>query len=414
MSLPGHPGLRRRPARGAGTAPARTRPSTARVLAVTLLLQFCFGLVYVWGVLAPAVRREGWPPLLLGSVWSAAPAGWILGIIVSGRMADRLPPRRLCWASLGIAGVGFAVAMALPNGITLPLFYTGLGLGLGGSFAMAGSLAAGASVLPARVGTVGGALTGAYALAALVQIPAASLLLPRLGWEGTLRTLVGALWLLAAAGLVLLPGLPRPAPRTEGPTVPFRRLVRRPLVVTSLLFQLATAPLGAYGFVFLPTYAHARGGPAWLAPAALAAVAAGNAAGRLGAGAISDHLGLGRLLAGIVACDVAAACLLLLGPAPAALIPSSLVAGLGFGGPAGAISRLGTQAAPDAPSSAIGLTFAGYSSGSALGPLVGAALGPPLSWAVLGACSLAGLALLAVRSRATGGASEGSDESSAA
>ncbi len=386
------------------SGPARARPSAGRVLGPTLLLQFCFGLVYVWGVLAPAVRSEGWPALLVGSVWSAGPLGWILGIVASGRLADRLPPRRLCWVGLGIAGVGFAVALAAPGGITLPLLYAGLGLGVGGSFAMAGSLAAGASVLPARVGTVGGALTGAYALAALIQVPAASLLLPRLGWVGTLRTMASVLWLLAAAGLILLPAVPGPVRPREGATVPLPRLAGRPLVLRGFLFQLATAPLGAYGFVFLPTYAHARGDPAWLAPAALAAVAAGNAAGRLGAGTISDHLGVGRLLAGIVACNALAACLLLFWRDPAGLIPGGLVAGLGFGGPAGVISRLGTRAAPDAPGSAIGLTFAGYSSGSALGPLVGAALGPPTSWAVLGLCSLGGLVLLGVRRGAARGA----------
>ncbi len=353
--------------------------------------------MYVWGALAPALRSQGWPPLLVGLVWSAAPSGWILGIVVSGRLADRLPPRRLCRASLGIAGVGFAIALTMPNGITLPLCYAGLGLGVGGSFAMAGSLAAGTSVLPSRVGMVGGALTGAYALAALIQIPVASLLLPRLGWAGTLRAMASALWLLAAVSLTLLPTLPGSTRRAEGATVPLPRLVRRPSVLTSFLFQLLTAPLGAYGFVFLPTYAHAPGDPAWLAPAALAAVAAGNTVGRLGAGAISDHLGMSRLLAGIVACDVAAAGLLLLWRGPEALIPSGLVAGLGFGGPAGAISRMGAQAAPDAPGSATGLAFAGYSSGSALGPLVGAALGAPASWAVLGAWALAGLPLLGLR-----------------
>jgi MFS family permease len=377
------------------------RPSPGRVLGIAVLVQFCFGLVYVWGVLAPALRSQGWPPLLVGSVWSAVPSGWILGIVVSGRLADRLPPRRLCWTSLGIAGVGFVVALAAPNGITLPLCYAGLGLGVGGSFAMAGSLAAGARVLPARVGTIGGALTGAYALAALIQAPLASFLLPRLGWVGTLRAMASTLWLLAALGLSWLPALPGPVQRAEGASVALPRLVRRPSVLTSFLFQLATAPLGAYSFVFLPAYAHAQGASAWLASAALAAAALGNTAGRLGAGAISDHLGMSRLLIGIVACDVTAAILLLLWRGPEALIPSGLVAGLGFGGPAGAISRMGTQAAPDAPSSAIGLAFAGYSSGSALGPLIGAALGAPTSWALLGAWALAGLPLIGIQRRAT-------------
>src|SRR5258708_18841099 len=50
---------------------------SARVLAGALVLQFSFGLVYVWGAMAPYVRaHDHWPPLLIGAVWSAGPAGY--------------------------------------------------------------------------------------------------------------------------------------------------------------------------------------------------------------------------------------------------------------------------------------------------------------------------------------------------
>src|SRR5207248_2921176 len=72
---------------------ARRHPG--RVLLATLPLQFAFGLVYCWGALAPYVERsDHWPALLLSAVFSATPVGYGIGIVVGGRLADRVPPRR--------------------------------------------------------------------------------------------------------------------------------------------------------------------------------------------------------------------------------------------------------------------------------------------------------------------------------
>src|SRR4030088_2939423 len=72
------------------------RWTTARVIAAGAALQLSFGLVFVGGALAPLVRAEdGWPPVLIGAVWSSGPVGYGSGIVLAGRLADRLPPRRI-------------------------------------------------------------------------------------------------------------------------------------------------------------------------------------------------------------------------------------------------------------------------------------------------------------------------------
>jgi len=91
-------------------APAGRHP--ALVLIAALPLQFAFGLVYSWGALAPFVQRDlHWPALLLSAVWSATPIGYGSGIVIGGRLADRLPPRRLCWTGLGLLAVGASIAL---------------------------------------------------------------------------------------------------------------------------------------------------------------------------------------------------------------------------------------------------------------------------------------------------------------
>src|ERR1700737_2629152 len=66
------------------------RWTTARVIVAGVVLQFSFGLVYVWGALAPLVRvQDGWAPVLIGAVWSAGPVGYGSGIVLAGRLADR-------------------------------------------------------------------------------------------------------------------------------------------------------------------------------------------------------------------------------------------------------------------------------------------------------------------------------------
>src|SRR5207237_4216735 len=147
-------------------------------------------------------------PLLVGAVFSGTPLGYGVGMLVGGRLADLLPPRRLCWAAIALFALGLAVAFLLPGGLTFVVFYAMLGLGIGGGLAMAGSLAAGAHVYPRRVGAVGGALTAAYAAGGLVQLPIATQLAPAIGWLAALRILGVASVLGAALLLTLLPAVP--------------------------------------------------------------------------------------------------------------------------------------------------------------------------------------------------------------
>jgi len=342
--------------------------------------------VFAWGAVVPLVRsRDHWPALLLGAVFSATPLGFGIGTVVGGRLADRVPPRRLCWASLGLLGAGFAVTFAAPCGLTFVVAYAGLALGVGGGVALTGAVAALAHALPGRSGTAGGLASATYAASAVFQAPLIAALAPSLGWRAALEVVALGAAALAAVLLPLMPRLParQPGPRTgRGPLVSAR-------VATGAALAFCGATFGAFAAVNLPGVAGAA-----LAGAVVAAIALGNAGGRLLGGLFADRIGPAPVLAAVFALELGAALLLFSGRWPALALGLGLCAGLALGMDAGSLARVGRDAAPARPNAAFGLVFAGYTTGAFAGPLLGALVGPPPAWLVTAAPAVVGLAIL--------------------
>lgn len=371
-----------------------------RVVIPSLILQFAFGMVYVWGAVAPYVRlQDHWSPLLISAVFSAGPFGYGTGILIGGRLADRYPPRRLCWAGVGLMAIGFTVAFLIPNGFTLVVFYSAIALGLGGSVALAGALAAGTYTLPTRVGFIGGALTGSYGLAAIAQVPIVSYLASTIGWLNALRLVGISMAALALCMVQLMPPIPRPQRTQQGSDrIPLLKLVGRELIWTGFLLEAIASPLGSYAFVAIAAYVRGLPLALWVATVAVIAVATGNAIGRIVSGTASDRFGVTPVFLVILITNVLAAILLQFPINAATVLFAALAAGISFGGPAGLLSRLASASAPDAPNSAFGLLFVGYAFGVFYGPFLGVtAGGNARSWLVLGSLAGIGLLVLAVR-----------------
>lgn len=366
------------------------------MLAGALALQLAFGLVFAWGVVVPLVRaQEHWPPVLLGAVFSGTPAGYGLGTVAGGRLADRLPPRLLCWAALGLLALGFGVAFAAPSGATFVIAYAFIALGLGGGVALTGAVAALVAVFPNRAGSAGGGASAAYAGSAIFQAPLIGALAPRLGWLGALGAVGLGMALLAAAMLALMPALPR----RHKPATQSGVLLLSPAVWTGFCLAFCGSTFGAYAAVEVAAEALARHAGAAVATAAVAAFAAGNAGGRLLAGLAADHAGVGPVILAALLLSLAACVVLLTGVGPVTAVLAALVAGGSLGGDTGSLARSGAEAAPGQPNAAFGLLFAGYALGVVCGTIAGTLVGPPAAWLVTVAPVLAGLALLATRSR---------------
>ena len=374
-----------------------------RVLAAGLALQLAFGLVFAWGEVAPYVRAaDHWPPVLLGAVFSGTPLGYGTGTLIGGRLADRLPPRGLCWAGLALLCLGFAVAFIFPGGATFIAFYAFLGLGVGGGVAVTGAVAALVQAFPGRAGTVGGAVTAAYAASAIVQAPLLGALLSHLYWLDALRLVAVGSLVPAVALLLLMPSLPAPTHAFSEEAAPtLADLLRRPALWTACALVFCGATLGPYAAVALAgeVLAHHQG-PA-LATSAVVLFAAANAVSRFTAGLGSDLFGVDRVVLAVLLLELAAALLLASGVTPFTIIAAALAAGFSLGGSNGAMTRMAVEAAPEAPNSALGVIFAAFALGAVLGPLAGALTGGPRAWLTVGAPALAGLIVLAGRRRLT-------------
>ena len=374
-----------------------------RVLAAGLALQLAFGLVFAWGEVAPYVRAaDHWPPVLLGAVFSGTPLGYGTGTLIGGRLADRLPPRGLCWAGLALLCLGFAVAFIFPSGATFIAFYAFLGLGVGGGVAVTGAVAALVQAFPGRAGTVGGAVTAAYAASAIVQAPLLGALLSHLYWLDALRLVAVGSLVPAVALLLLMPSLPAPTHAFSDEAAPaLAELLRRPALWTACALVFCGATLGPYAAVALAgeVLAHHQG-PA-LATSAVVLFAAANAVSRFTAGLGSDLFGVDRVVLAVLLLELAAALLLASGVTPFTIIAAALAAGFSLGGSNGAMTRMAVEASPEAPNSALGVIFAAFALGAVLGPLAGAVTGGPRAWLTVGAPALAGLVVLAGRRRLT-------------
>jgi MFS family permease len=385
------------------------------VLAAALLLQQAYGLVFAWGILVPYVRAElGWSPVLTGAVFSATPLGYGLGTLVGGRLAEQLPHRRICGAAVVLLVAGLAVALAVPDGFTFVVLYGWLALGVGGGVALTGSVAAAVRAFPRRAGAAGGVITGAYAMAAVIEAPLLAWLAPPLGWLAALRLLAALLVGLAVLAVVLMP-----VGQSEGASGPHRpagrpgqlSLLRRRRVWTGAVLILLPPLLGTYAAVNVTTAARAGHLAAWVGATAVVLFSLGNAGGRLVAGAVADHLGVDRVATAVLACDVSAAILFFLGLPTPLFLAAALAAGAALGGGAGLPARMAADGAPDATSSAFGLLFAAYASGALLGPLVGAlAGGGPLSWLVVGLPAALGFVVVVLRTRSLTPTGVGSKE----
>lgn len=351
---------------------------------------------------------EHWPDALIGAVFSATPLGYGAATVLGGRLADRFPPRRLTWAAVGLLVAGFAIAFVFPSPVTFVAAYSFLALGVGGGIALTGGLGAAAQVFPGRAGTLGGLLTGTYALGAVVQVPFFQYLAGSHSWLDALRIVGVVLAVMAVAAVLLMPSLPAPAQAAAEDRTPLLAVLVRPRILAGFVVVAAATPLGAYAFVNAGLYILSLGlGPA-LAAAALVAAAAGNAGGRLGGGLLADVLGTNRVLIAIGICELVAALLVAGGWGPGILL-GAFGCGLALGGAAGAMARMAADAAPDAPHSAFGLLFAGFALGAVAGPLAGAEIGRGrLPWLALGLLGILAVGAALVRSRlATGGRQPG-------
>lgn len=333
-----------------------------------MLLDLAVSPLFAWDVFTESLQRElGGGPTVLTTVFSVGLAAFMTGVLVGGRVADSISPRRLALvtAAGAVAGLlGSAVASSVP------LMVVAFGVLLGGSTGLGYATAVRvAGTMQSGRGLALGLVVSAYAVGTAILAPIAAALLVAVGRSGTFVLLAVSLGAILLAAAALLPGEATTTRATAGTSPDDRPGPTGPVVALWLAFGLGSAPA-------LAAFAHAGqlAGSAAVGALAVTLLNVGNFVGRLAAGPASDRVGRRATLHANSALLVVACLPLAAGVSGTVALVALFLLGTQYG----ALSTLTPAAVSDiVPSRRFGATygrvFTGWGIAGLLAPVAAAA-----------------------------------------
>jgi MFS transporter, OFA family, oxalate/formate antiporter len=349
------------------------RKEVPRAIAGAILLDLAVSALFVWDVFTGELSREfDVGQASLAVVFSVGLAAFTAGVLVGGRAADRYPPRRLgLITSAGVVAglLGSAVARSL---IELVVTF-GLMLGASTGFGYATAIRVAGTVAHRR-GLALGIVVSAYAAGTIILAPLANALLHAVGAPWTFMILAAGIGATALGGACRIPGS---AP-DHGPRLRHRRgkVIRGAVPILWLVFGLGSAP----GLAAFANAGEIAGTPAATA-LAIPLLSAGNFAGRLIAGPISDRIGRTPALHTNAVLLAAACALLAAAEIPQLILIALLLLGIQYG----ALSALVPAALSDSTAkrdfgASFGAVFSGWGIAGLTAPVLAAAAAHHTGW----------------------------------
>ncbi len=343
--------------------------STKRAVVGAVLLDLAVSPLFAWDAFTGSLRQElGADDTALASVFSVGLAAFTVGVLVGGRVADSVSPRRLALAAAGGTVIGLLGSAATTSVTTMILTF---GVLLGGSTGLGYATAVRvAGTVQSRRGLVVGLVVSAYAAGAAVLAPVAAWLLAAVGRSWTFVILAGALGGVLVVAAVLVPGR---APDSHAPRRRTGRTWQRPsgpVVALWLVFGLGSAPA-------LAAFAHAGALAGTPSAAALAVplLNVGNLVGRLVAGPLSDLVGRSAALNGNSAVLLLACIPLAAGSSGTVALVALLLLGTQYGALSALVPLATSEAVPaERFGATYGLVFTGWGAAGLLAPVAAAAL----------------------------------------
>lgn len=254
-------------------------PLRRRILGA-ILLDLAVSPLFIWNVFAQPLSRElGVSATQLSLVFSLGLVAFSAGVLVGGRLADRLDPRHLAlFSAMGTLG-GLGLSAVAPS---LWLIALGFGVVQGLAAGIGYATAVHEASLINR-GLVVALVVSAYGAGSAVLASPAAWLLEYAGRGPAFAALAIITATTCAIAAWLLPGK-APGSGRQNVTTPFPPSQRRLIALLWLMFGLASAP-------GLAAFAIAGELSATAAYGAVAAISLGNLSGRLIAGPLSDRTG---------------------------------------------------------------------------------------------------------------------------
>ncbi|MCL2703415.1 MAG: OFA family MFS transporter [Defluviitaleaceae bacterium] len=288
------------------------RKKAVTVLAAGVLFNLSIGVLYSWSMikmkLAAAAESGGWGwnSVQAGRPYTVAIVCFALGVLIGGRIQDKIGPRRVVTAGGAMVGLGMVLSGIVGNsavGVTLCFgVLTGLGIGIGYSSVTPPALK---WFHPGRKGMVSGFIVGGFGLGAVYYAPLATALLNRYGIESTFIYMGIAVMIISTAVAQLVknppsgytPGTPaklkKSAAKPAAKDMNWREMMRtKRFCLMMIIFLLASS----CGLMILGNVSEIARLQAGISEETILALlvsfmAVTNFAGRIGGGLLSDKIG---------------------------------------------------------------------------------------------------------------------------
>lgn len=159
------------------------------VLISGMLIQFCAGIIYMWSVFRdPVAAHLSWAPSSAAFTSSIMLACFVVGIVVGGRLQDKIGPRKIIVAGSILIGAGMLLTSWVSSSAPWLVYVTYAvigGLGVGSVYTC--SVATVQKWFPDKRGFATGMIVAAFGLSLVVFAPLATAMLKSIGVPMTFR-----------------------------------------------------------------------------------------------------------------------------------------------------------------------------------------------------------------------------------
>jgi MFS family permease len=305
-------------------------PHAWKVVAAAFWSMFVtYGIAYSFGAFfKPMLSELGGNLAGTSIVFSLTVFWWSILGPLTGHFSDRFGPRRIMIGGALLLGIGL-IATAHVHRLWIAYFSYGLGVGVGVACSYVPAVAAvGGWFMRRRTLALGVAVAGIGCGTVCIP-PLAAVMIGHLGWRETYEILgFGGAVLIALAGAIVEP----PPIHPDASSFNLRALIMAPafgwLYLSTVLVSLALF----VPFVYLPDFAREHGIGRVAAAALISLIGGASVAGRLGLGALGDHVGVVRLYQASFLTLATSYVLWLLSGSYWMLVVFTLVMGTGYGG----------------------------------------------------------------------------------
>lgn len=320
------------------------------VLISGMLIQFCAGIIYMWSVFKePVAQHLSWAAESAAFTSSIMLAAFVLGIIVGGRVQDKIGPRKVTAAGSVLISLGMILSSFVTAAAPSLIYLTyGILAGFGVGCVYTCTVSTIQKWFPDKRGFATGMIVSAFGFSLVVFAPLARAMLGSLGVQGTFLIFGGAFLVvcLIASLFIVIPPAAAPAGKAAGKaagrqftTLQMLKTRQFYLIAGSMLFLLP-----AYFIInpLLMTLGVERGLSEELALLGVMITGIASASGRLLISWMSDKTGRKAAIISIGLLTVAAACVMIIAEGVLFLVCIAAIA-FAFGGSSAVFAALTTD-----------------------------------------------------------------------